>query len=60
MNLKDRIKYIGNSSRVGAFICLLSIDERKTAESISRNVDYVELSNIEKYYQTFTKALFFE
>lgn len=60
VNLKDRIKYIGNSSRVGAFICLLSMDERKTAESISRNVDYVELSNIEKYYQTFTKALFFK
>jgi len=60
VNLKDRIKYIGNSSRVGAFICLLSMDERKTAESISRNVDYVELSNIEKYDQTFTKALFFK
>jgi uncharacterized 2Fe-2S/4Fe-4S cluster protein (DUF4445 family) len=60
VNLKDRIEYIGNSSSVGAFICLLSIDERKTAESISRNVDYVELSNIEKYYQTFTKALFFK
>lgn len=60
VNLKDRVEYIGNSSSVGAFICLLSIDERKTAESISRNVDYVELSNIEKYYQTFTKALFFK
>lgn len=60
VNLKDRIKYIGNSSRVGAFICLLSIDERKTAESISKNVDYVELSNIEKYDQTFAKALFFK
>lgn len=60
VNLKDRIEYVGNSSSVGAFICLLSIDERKTAESISRNVDYVELSNIEKYYQTFTKALFFK
>jgi uncharacterized 2Fe-2S/4Fe-4S cluster protein (DUF4445 family) len=59
-NLKDKIKYIGNSSSVGAFMCLLSIEERKKAEDISRNVDYIELSNMENYEKIFTKALLFK
>ncbi len=59
-NLKDKIKYIGNSSRAGAFMCLLSMEERKKAEDISRNVDYIELSNIENYEKIFTKALLFK
>jgi len=57
--LKDKIKYIGNSSSVGAFMCLLSMEERKKAEDISKNVDYIELSNIENYEKIFIKALLF-
>jgi len=58
--LIDKIQYVGNSSRVGALICLLSKDEKIQAELIAQEVDYVELSNIEEYERIFTKALMFK
>ncbi|MEG1256192.1 ASKHA domain-containing protein [Clostridium sp.] len=58
-DLINKIEYIGNSSRVGALMCLLSKDEKTRAELIAQDVDYIELSNIEDYEKIFTKALMF-
>lgn len=57
--LKDKIEYIGNSSKSGAFMCLLSKAEREICEKISKDIEYVELSTIDNYEKIFTKALMF-
>jgi uncharacterized 2Fe-2S/4Fe-4S cluster protein (DUF4445 family) len=55
----DRIKSIGNAAGVGAKLCLLSRKERETAEEISKNVEYVELSTRKDFQQEFVDAMFF-
>lgn len=57
--LKEKIEYIGNSSKSGAFMCLLSKGEREISEKISKDIEYVELSTIDNYEKIFTKALMF-
>lgn len=57
--LGDRISYIGNSSMVGAQMCLLSRKERLHAEKIAGNVEYIELSVSQGYEKLFTRCLQF-
>lgn len=58
-NLKDKINYIGNSSKTGAMICLLSKYARKEMEDIAKDIEYFELSTKEGYEKLFTKCLRF-
>lgn len=58
-NLKDKINYIGNSSKTGAMICLLSKGTRKEMEDIAKDIEYFELSTKEGYEKLFTKCLTF-
>ena len=55
--LRDRISYVGNSSMAGAQMCLLSMDERKRAEHIAQNIEYIELSVSDGYEKRFTRCL---
>lgn len=57
--LKDRISYIGNSSMIGAHLCLLNRNERRRAEKIAQNIEYIELSVSSGYEKLFTKCLQF-
>lgn len=57
--LGDRIIYIGNSSMVGAQMCLLSQNERLRAERIAGKVEYIELSVSQGYEKLFTRCLQF-
>ena len=57
--LGDRISYIGNSSMVGAQLCLINRQERVHAEKIAGNVEYIELSVSAGYEKRFTKCLQF-
>ncbi len=59
-NLKDKIKYIGNSSKTGAMICLLSKEARKEMEYVAKDIEYFELSTKEGYEKLFTKCLTFK
>jgi len=59
-SLKDKVKYIGNSSKTGAMMCLLSRDARKEMENMAKDIDYFELSTKEGYEKLFTKCLSFE
>ena len=43
-SLKERISYIGNSSMMGAHLCLLNQNERRRAEEVAKNIEYIELS----------------
>ena len=58
-NLKDKINYIGNSSKTGAMMCLLSKEARKEMEDVAKDIEYFELSTKEGYEKLFTKCLTF-
>ncbi|SHJ80928.1 Uncharacterized 2Fe-2 and 4Fe-4S clusters-containing protein, contains DUF4445 domain [Hathewaya proteolytica DSM 3090] len=57
--LKDKIDYVGNSSKSGAMMCLLSYELRGKIEGIARDIKYFELSTKEGYEKLFTKCLTF-
>ena len=57
--LRDKITYIGNSSKSGAVMCLLSQQARRDIEKIAKDVNYFELSTMEGYEKLFTKCLSF-
>ncbi len=57
--LRDRIDYIGNSSRTGALLCLLSQPARQNMERIAGQIHYFELSTKAEYEKLFTKCLSF-
>lgn len=57
--LRGKIDYIGNSSKTGALMCLLSQQTRDLMESVSKNILYLELSRKEGYEKLFTKCLSF-
>ena len=59
-SLKERISYIGNSSMMGAHLCLLNQNERRRAEEVAKNIEYIELSVSPGYEKLFTKCLQFE
>ncbi len=58
-NLKDKINYIGNSSKTGAMMCLLSKDAREEMEDAAKDIEYFELSTKEGYEKLFTRCLTF-
>ncbi len=57
--LGPKVRYVGNTSKSGALLCLLSRDERARAEEIAGQVDYIELSALEGYEKVFVKAMQF-
>lgn len=57
--LKDKIDYVGNSSKTGALMCLLSKETRDDMEIIAKDIRYFELSTKEGYEKLFTKCLSF-
>ncbi len=54
------ISYVGNTSKSGAMVCLLSDPERRLVESIANNIDYIELSQVEGYDHLFVKCMQFD
>ncbi|MDO8261693.1 MAG: ASKHA domain-containing protein [Gallionella sp.] len=57
--LLDRISLIGNSSKSGAILCLLSKEKREEAARLARKIEYTELSCFPDYDKLFTKCLSF-
>ncbi len=53
------ISYAGNTSKSGALICLLSQPERAVIETLARNIEYLELSELEGYKDLFIKCMQF-
>ncbi|NJD55554.1 MAG: DUF4445 domain-containing protein [Nitrospirae bacterium] len=54
-----KVEYIGNAAGDGARIALLSTDERKEANVIAREVEYVELALEEDFNDRFGEAMQF-
>lgn len=57
--LEDKIEYIGNSSKTGAFMSLLSRKVKEDMSVLSKKINYVELSKISNYEKIFTDCLKF-
>lgn len=58
--LGPAVRYVGNTSKSGAELCLLSRDERRRAEEIAGRVRYVELSALDGYEKVFVQSMRFE
>ena len=58
-NLAGKIRYIGNASKTGARICLLSKKIRTEMEMVATQVHYIELATKKGYERLFTRCLSF-
>lgn len=54
----DRFIFLGNTSIMGAYLCLLSKKMRKEAEGIARKMTYIELSVSRSFMDEYLSALF--
>lgn len=57
--VKNKLEYIGNSSKVGAYMALMSKNVKKEMEKLAEKMDYMELSSIEDYERLFSNCLIF-
>ena len=54
----DRFKFLGNTSALGAYITLLSVDARRRQGEIAARMTYLELSADNSFMEEYTSALF--
>ncbi|HZJ76630.1 MAG TPA: ASKHA domain-containing protein, partial [Oscillospiraceae bacterium] len=54
--VEDKIKYIGNSSKTGAYLSLISLEARKQMCELAENIDYMELSVLDGYERLFVEC----
>lgn len=57
--VEDRMRYVGNSSRTGAYMALLSGVCRRDMEELAHHMEYVELGATEGYERLFSDCLIF-
>ncbi|WIV12944.1 ASKHA domain-containing protein [Proteiniborus sp. MB09-C3] len=57
--VKDKLVYVGNSSKTGAYMALMSSDTRREMEALAKGIDYMELGASEGYEELFAKCLMF-
>ncbi|MBV7275562.1 DUF4445 domain-containing protein [Clostridium sp. PL3] len=57
--IKDRLVYVGNSSKTGAYMALMSADVKQELEGLAHQIDYMELGASEGYERLFTECLIF-
>ncbi len=54
--VENKIKYIGNSSKTGAYLSLISLESRKEMCELAKNIDYIELSVLDGYEKLFVEC----
>ena len=54
--VEDKIKYIGNSSKTGAYLSLISLEARKQMCELAENIEYIELSVLDGYEKLFAEC----
>ncbi len=57
--LENVITYVGNTSKSGAYLCLLSTEERESVEQLTSQINYIELSHLAGFDAVFVKAIEF-
>lgn len=57
--IKDKISYVGNVSKAGAYITLMSKNALKEMDDLSKEVEYLELADTDDYEKIFVKSMEF-
>lgn len=57
--VKEKLVYVGNSSKTGAYMALMSCKVKKDMEELARNMKYVELGATKDYERLFSSCLIF-
>lgn len=57
--LGPTVRYVGNTSKSGAVLCLMSQTERQKVTDIAGRIEYIELSALEGYEKVFVQAMQF-
>jgi len=56
----NKISKIGNASLVGATIMLLSTDSRRKIESLTKNIEHIELETVPEFFDFFVEGCQFK
>ncbi len=57
--VEDRIKYVGNTSKTGAYMALMSKNVKREMEQLAHEMDYLELGATENYERLLSECLIF-
>ena len=57
--VEDRLVYVGNSSKTGAYMALMSAQVKREMEELAHNMDYMELGATQGYERLFSDCLIF-
>lgn len=57
--VKDKLVYVGNSSKTGAYMALMSKKAKQEMEELASYMDYMELGATENYERLFSDCLIF-
>ena len=57
--VEDRLEYVGNTSKTGAYMALMSSDVKRQMEELADEMDYMELGATENYERLFSDCLIF-
>lgn len=58
-DIKNKLVYVGNSSKTGAYMALMSVEVKNQIEELAHKMDYMELGASEGYERMFAKCLLF-
>ena len=57
--VKEKIVYVGNSSKTGAYMALMSKQARREMEALAEKIDYFELAETTDYERVFAECMRF-
>ena len=57
--VKDKLVYVGNSSKTGAYMALMSSKAKRDMEELAGHMDYMELGATDNYERLFSDCLIF-
>ena len=57
--VEDKLVYVGNSSKTGAYMTLMSEKIKREMEELAEKVEYMELAETENYERIFTECMIF-
>lgn len=57
--VEDRLEYVGNSSKTGAYMTLMSETMKREMEKLADTIEYMELAETEQYERIFTESMIF-
>jgi uncharacterized 2Fe-2S/4Fe-4S cluster protein (DUF4445 family) len=57
--VEDRIEYVGNTSKTGAYMALMSRGVKRGMEELAHDMDYLELGATDNYERLLSECLIF-